>query len=51
MLPSFRNAVEIDPTGAGVGVGILRGAVFFLEIWKIQKIDYPKIPRFHARQN
>ena len=35
-------------SGAGVGVGTLRGVVVFLEICKIQKLDYPKIPRFHA---
>ena len=27
------------------------GLVFFLEIWKIQKHDWPRIPRFHATSN
>ena len=33
-------------TDAGVGISILRGGVVF---W-IQKIDCPRISRFHARQ-
>ena len=35
-------------SGAGVGVAILMGGCGFLGIPKIQQIDLPKIPRFHA---
>ena len=35
-------------SGAGVGVGILRGTLICLEIAKIHKFDRPKIPRFHT---
>ena len=43
----------LEPQWAPINglVGILRGRCGFLEIWKIQKNDCPKIPRFHARQN
>ena len=38
-------------SGAGVGVGILRGFVVFWKSERLKKLIVPKIPKFHACQN